>query len=337
MLRPEILNDKYIPANIVGRDKKTFEMKMCMSECPGTKPIHIWLYGKSGTGKTSAVKNLLKNHKGEQNTSWLYIDCLLYDTFYSVVDKIVRELRILLSEQPNAALKLENFRNHLKGKNFIIVLDNIDWQGLRERNLTLYNLCETENIGVVCISRTKEFMTNLDERVRSRFTPLAVEFAAYSGEEIAEILKHRADDALSPDCWNESVLREIAGLADGDARVAIQIMKNAAFFAQLEKSGTITIRHAQKGWNTSRALLTENMLKSVTSHQKMLFQIIKMNPKVDSKSLRNLYSEKCTKSRVRPIKERTFHKALSRLSNLGLINKERAEGKGNIWNYNAVR
>jgi VIT1/CCC1 family predicted Fe2+/Mn2+ transporter len=51
---------------------------------------------------------------------------------------------------------------------------------------------------------------------------------------------------LAPGSWSEKTLVKIAELADGDARVAIQTLKNAAYHAENENELTIKEKHIEK-------------------------------------------------------------------------------------------
>ncbi|MCK4827658.1 hypothetical protein KA005_68660, partial [bacterium] len=57
--------------------------------------------------------------------------------------------------------------------------------------------------------------------------------------------------ALHPGSWREKTLNKIATLAEGDARVAIQTLKNAAYNAENDFSKTIREKHIKEGYNSA--------------------------------------------------------------------------------------
>jgi hypothetical protein len=50
---------------------------------------------------------------------------------------------------------------------------------------------------------------------------------------------------LRPGSYSDGILRHIAHIAEGNARIAIQILRNAALNADGESSGTIKLRHVK--------------------------------------------------------------------------------------------
>ena len=219
------LSENFTPEKLFHRDQQIREIFRCLS--PVTKkrkPIHLWLYGKAGSGKTSTAKHVLSRLKKRFQIDGLLVNCWEKDTFFEILDDIVLQLRILRAEEHRTSLKLDKLRKHLGVRPFIIILDEIDKIKPSERSTTVYNLDSVGNVGMVCISSSHESLFELEERVRSRLNPYPVRVPPYPCKSLVEILTHRAALALSTNAWTDKALKRIAGMAQGDARVAIRTL-----------------------------------------------------------------------------------------------------------------
>jgi len=50
---PDILGETYVPADIPAREPQIQELRLCLAPAlKKKKPIHAWLFGQPGSGKT---------------------------------------------------------------------------------------------------------------------------------------------------------------------------------------------------------------------------------------------------------------------------------------------
>jgi len=328
---PEILGEDYVPPNIPGRDPQLKELTLCLRPAlKKKKPINAWLYGKPGTGKTALARYVLRQLESDTAVCGTYINCWEYNTLYAVIDKIIRDLRILLAEKLSTAFKLERFEKHLRNEPFVIVLDEIDQPPPKERNAIIYNLCSIGSVGLICICNSRYFLFSLDERIKSRMNAQQIEFQPYSLKDLVFILEQRAEFGLVPDTWTKKILEQIADLSEGDARVAIQTLKNAAQFAEADNSKAIKEEHVKKGWNSAKGLRKTYLLDKLTEHHKILYSIIEKQKEIASGELWESYLNECRAAKKRPIALRTYNAYINKLCETGLIKPERAAIRGNV-------
>jgi Cdc6-like AAA superfamily ATPase len=88
----------------------------------GQKPAHAWLYGRPGTGKTLVAKFVLRDLGRDGRLGGIYINYWENNSYYSVLDRLVRELRILSAEKLNTAFKLERFRLFVGTRPFVVAV-----------------------------------------------------------------------------------------------------------------------------------------------------------------------------------------------------------------------
>ena len=225
---------------------------------------------------------------------------------------------------------MQRFERCIKDEAMVIVLDEIDQPSPKERNTILYNLCNLQKVGLVCICNSRSFLFSLDERIKSRLNPTQIEFSPYSADEIVLILSQKAEHALKSGVWNKKTIEKIAELAAGDARLAIKTLKNSAIYAEKAGEERIKHEHVQKGWNDANAIRYSYLLNKLTKDHHMLFETIKSRKEILSNKLWEIYLERCKKKEHKPIALRTYSEYVNKLRDMGLIRAERARVRGKV-------
>jgi len=141
-------------------------------------------------------------------------------------------------------------------------------------------------------------------------------------KDIVEILKPRAEIGLVKGAINLELIEKIAELAEGDARIAIQMLRKSAENAELEGRRKISEKDVEKAWESFRKQRQSYLLSKLNRDQNILYQIIEENPGIESSEIYRKYEEKAGKLGIRPIAARTVRKYLCRLIELGLIKIE---------------
>ena len=299
---PEILSESYPAEEIHARQAQLKQIGTCLRPISeGEKPMNCWLHGKPGAGKTATTRWILKKLESEAGIRGIYVNCWENPTFFSALDCIARDLRMLGAEKLSTSFKLERLKKHLSKERLVIVLDEIDQSPPKERNAILYNLHDLPRASLVCVCNSEHVYFGLEERVRSRLNPARILFEEYSPDELYDILDQQARYALAPGAYAKPLLRIIACLADGDARIAIQTLKNAAYLAEKDRQEKVRKQHVHWAWNSAKELKKACLLRKLTEHHCLLYQLISKNGGILSGDLWRLYLKMCRTTDTNPI------------------------------------
>ncbi len=258
--REKLLPD-YIPERLVHREQELTRLAQTLAVAlRGERPNNIFIYGLTGTGKTAAVKLVMRKLSDRASTRGVrlypvYINVRQRDTPYRVMSDIAETIGLRI---PFTGLATsEVFRRFMaKAKRLrgimIIVLDEIDFLVKKHGDDILYKLLraneELENfkISIVGITNSISFVENLDPRVKSSLGEEEIVFSPYNAQQLNDILSERASLAFKEGVLEDDVIPLCAALAareHGDARRALDLLRVAGEIAERQGEKKVTSRH----------------------------------------------------------------------------------------------
>jgi cell division control protein 6 len=328
---PDVLEEDHLPDHLLDREDKIAEIERYLSPIlKKQRPLHLWLYGDPGTGKTATARYVLEKMRRKSGIKGIYVNCWQHNSLYSILDYLTAELRILRAEEQRTARKLEKFQQYIKEEPFLLILDEVDQPSPKERASIIYTFCCLPKVGLINISNSCNPLFELNGRVKSRLNPQLVAFNAYTSEQLTAILTERAEEALVKGSYSPKMLRRITQLVRGDARMAVQTLKKTAWLAESERANKITDSHVRKAWSSTQEFETREKLSNLTTDHKILYGIVKYQGEILSSDLRQLYLLDCSRAKRRPIAERTFSDYVNDLKTAGLALVERARVRGKV-------
>ena len=151
-INKEVLDSSYCPDSVPYREEQIMEIANILAPALKLeKPSNVFIFGKTGTGKTLTVKHLLiilqeTAKKNEIPLQTIYINCKLKkvaDTEYRLIAQLIKEFK---KEVPPTGLPTDEVYNIFytlldqKKKVFLLVLDEIDQLTKKIGDEILYNL-----------------------------------------------------------------------------------------------------------------------------------------------------------------------------------------------------
>jgi len=305
----------------IGRQAEIERLKTSLAPMlRGQLPLNTWVCGPPGSGKTMLARWAVQATCGSAATRvGVYVNCWQHRSLHSVLGAIISQLKILGAEAQDTNVKLDRVRQALRGRPFVVILDEIDRPMPAQREEIIYGLLGLPKCALACIANGTQTLATMDERVRSRLSPVVIRLSPYSAKELEVILTDRARQALAPNSCTPAVLKRIAAVANGDARVAIQILRQAATAAEMSGNTKLATCFVERCLRTWRLVRQEARLAGLSEHEKILFEQVKQHGPLGASELARRYVACCQGRNIRPMARRTFTKYLSRLAAAGLL------------------
>jgi len=311
----------------------------------GERCSNIFIYGKTGTGKTAVMKFVLS--KVSQKAAMLnspvrvcYVNCRITGTEYRVFSSLCDAVGVRV---PFTGLALgEVFDRFKRGVDtqqqvFIAVLDEVDALIKQRGDILLYELTRINEslrhakTAVVGISNDLRFKEFLDPRVLSSLSEEEIVFKPYNADELQDILRDRAKLAFQEHVLSEGAVGLCAALAaaeHGDARRALDLLRVAGELAEREGASRLNedhIRQAEKRIEHDR--MTE-ALRNLPLHSKLVLCSVYLLSKVQglegsvTGNIYGVYSELCEQSGMSPLTQRRVSGLINELDVIGLLNTQ---------------
>ena len=328
-LNEEALDPEYAPPVIKYRENQQRYIATCIKPLLiGRNGKNLFITGKPGIGKTVAVKHILNElNKETEEIETLYINCWKKDTAYKVVMDICDQLNYKFIQNRRTDELLKEIAKILNKKAAVIVLDEAD--KLSEISI-IYNLLEDlYKKTLILITNEKEWLSELDQRIRSRLMPEILEFQPYNFEETEGILKQRIEFSLVPNVLEKEAFELITKktFEVHDIRAGLFLLKESVNAAESEASKRIRINHATKAVEK----LNDFHIKSssdLTDDELKILEFIKTN---SGKAMGDIYKEY---EKTNPMVYRTFFRKVNHLEKSKRISlKSEGVGKATIVIY----
>ena len=340
------LQSAYTPEKILYREEETKQIANILApSLKGDKSSNIFIYGKTGTGKTLTVKHTTQKlmevaEKEKIPLKILYINCKLKrstDTEYRLIAQLARELgrAIPPTGLPTEEVYKAFFKALKKQKqNYILILDEIDQLVNKTGDNALYNLTrineeDTDSqISIIGISNDIMFVDNLDPRVRSSLSEEEIVFPPYNALQIQAILKQRAELAFNKDVLEQGVTEKCAAYAardHGDARRALELLRVAGEVADRKNSKKITIEHIDEAEEKiDRDRVIDIVTTQPKQYQLVLYSILSLQPNrknnIFTGEVYEIYKSLCKKTNTSILTQRRISDIISEFDMLGIVN-----------------
>lgn len=345
-LNKQALQSAYLPETILHRDLEIKQVANVLAPCLKLeKPSNLFVYGKTGTGKTLTIKHITNNLQKiskQKNIplKTIYLNCKLKkvaDTEYRLIAQLTREFG---KEVPSTGLPTDevykSFFNTVDTKKqlVLLVLDEIDQLVKKTGDEILYNLVrinedlKNAQIVIVGISNDLIFIDSLDPRVRSSLSEEELVFPPYNALQLQEILKQRAKEAFKENLIEEGVIEKCAAYAareHGDARRALELLRVAAEIAERRNSNKVKIQHIDLAEEQiEKDTITETIAHQPKQSQATLYAIlslyIKRKESIFTGDIYEIYKKVSSQTGLRPLTQRRISDIIAELDMLGIIN-----------------
>lgn len=353
----EYLRPTYIPEKLPHRDEEIDQLaRVWVAPLRGETPSNVFVYGKTGTGKTATVKYLMEELEDvaddfSQEIEVIYLNCEVVDTKYRVLATLSNKLRDEISKDSDendpefpeeipmtgwptdevyeSLLDLLDFREQV----VIVVLDEIDRLVSKGTSDVLYLLTRINSdlsdakMGVVGISNNLNFVSDLDPRIISSLGEEEVVFPPYNATQLEDILEERSRKGFSEDVLEKGVISLCAAHAarkHGDARKALDLLRSAGEVAEEERADKVTTDHVSRASNKIERDRMEEAIRSLPDQSKLVLTSVlllqeRKARKIGTGDVYEVYSSLCRQHGWEVLTRRRVSGLLSELDMMGVL------------------
>jgi archaeal cell division control protein 6 len=345
-----VLQVRYTPESIPHRDEQIKAIASILaSTLRGERPSNLFVYGKTGTGKTLAVQYvrdqlLDKSAELGVDVRFEYLNCKLKkvaDTEYRILAALINQLG---GHVPATGLPTDQvwakFIELVDSKKQLIVFifDEIDQAIKKMTDNFLYSITRLNQelkqaqISIIGISNDVTFLENIDPRVRSSLGEEEFVFPPYNAIQLQDILNERCSQAFKEGVVADGVVAKCAAYAareHGDARRALDLLRIAAELSEREGKEDIGEEYIDLA---NQKMERDKILDIVESEPKqfqlVLYAIIQLTKQMKNKGtdklftgdVYNYYQELCNQTKTDSLTQRRISDILAEIDMLGLIN-----------------
>ena len=336
----EVLRHDYIPNKLPHRENQIRLLgERVAPVLKAARCSNIFIYGKTGTGKTAVTKYVLSHleTKAKQygaQVRFCYINCRMTGSEYRVFASLSQSVGISI---PFTGLSVEEvfarFRASLDTSQilFIIVLDEVDALIKEKGDAFMYELTRINEtlvkskVSIIGISndlRLKEF---LDPRVFSSLSEEELVFRPYDAGELRNILLERSKLSFQENVLTDSALSICSALAaaeHGDARRALDLLRVAGEVAERLEAKNITEDHVHQAEKHIEHNRVVEALNNLTLHSKLvLLSVYHLNKSsATTGEIYDVYNELCGEFGAGLLTQRRLGSLVNELDSMGLVN-----------------
>ncbi len=282
-INKQALSPHFVPEALPYREGELRKMMEAIAPVlQGQKAKNLFLYGKTGTGKSSCTKYVIQKLDEEKNekVKAIYMNCRVYDSRYKVLQKVITAFHPEFARTGYSfAVLYEKLLDWLEedGKQLIVVLDEIDM--VKDLDNLIYTLTRANddlrkgNIAVLGVSNKVDFKQRLDTRSRSSLCEEELVFQPYNAEQLKGILKVRGEQAFAAGAVQESAVNlasAIAASENGDARYALLLLLRAGELCDQEKQDAVTDKLVEDSRKAAEEEKAFEVIGTLPEHQQLL-------------------------------------------------------------------
>ncbi|VVB53468.1 ORC1-type DNA replication protein [uncultured archaeon] len=247
-----VLSPHYVPEALPHRSEEVKKVVKALAPIlRGEKPNNVFVYGKTGTGKTSVIKHVIRHlteaanaEKSTTDIGIVYMNCRIgFNSKYQVLLKIVEDPYLnrpdhkerpldgrtqmkLAGMSPTDLYKRLRKTVEANGIGLVIVLDEVDM--VKDVDELIYLLTRINDeieqvekdgqkklgrVVIIGITNSFSFKDKLDPRTKSTLCEEDMVFRPYNADELSTILEERIKIGLKSGVIAESNVALIAAYA----------------------------------------------------------------------------------------------------------------------------
>ena len=336
----EVLRHDYLPEKLPHREEQIRLLGQTVAPVlRNARCSNIFIYGKTGTGKTAVAKYVLSHLETKAKeygapVRFCYVNCRMIGSEYRIFASLSQNIGLSI---PFTGLSVgevfDRFRNGLDSSRtiFIVVLDEVDALIKDRGDGILYELTRINEtlhrskVSIIGISNDLRLKELLDPRVFSSLSEEELVFRPYDASELHNILLERSKLSFHDHALSEAALNICSALAaaeHGDARRALDLLRVAGEVAERQGATVVTEDHVRKAEKHIEHNRVVDALQNLTMHSKLVLLSVYRLSKTSATTgnIYDVYSDICGDLGVGLLTQRRLGSLINELDAMGLLN-----------------
>ena len=242
------LGYEFVPAILPYRENEQQHLAACIKPLfQGRTGRNLLIHGAPGIGKTAAARFVLRDLEDTTDrVTCIFVNCWKHNTTFKVLAEMCDQIGYAFTHNKKTDELSRIVAHNLNKSSAVVVFDEID--KAEDTDFLYFLLEEIDRKVVFLITNFKEWLTELDERVKSRLMAELVEFKPYNQKEVAGILRKRLGYAFREDVWDEEAFQKtcVRTVKAGDIRVGLYLLKEAGMLAEEKFRDRITSEYVDR-------------------------------------------------------------------------------------------
>jgi archaeal cell division control protein 6 len=341
----DVLRHDYLPDKLPHREEQIRLLGQAVAPVlKDSRCSNIFIYGKTGTGKTAVTKFVLSHLESKAKeygapVKFCYVNCRMTGSEYRVFASLSQSLGLTI---PFTGLSVgevfDRFRVVLENARtiFIVILDEVDALVKERGDSILYELTrvneslQKSKVAIIGISNDLRFKEFLDPRVFSSLSEEELVFRPYDAGELKNILLERSKIGFFDGALSEAALSICSALAaaeHGDARRALDLLRVAGEVAERQGATKVMEEHVREAEKSIEHNKVIDALKNSTLHSKLVLLSVYHLTKINNGSattgeIYDIYSELCNEQGTSLLTQRRLGTLVNELDAMGLLNSK---------------
>ncbi len=317
------LDYSFVPKLMPYRENEQRRVASCIKPLfQGISGRNLFIFGAPGIGKTAGIKWVFRDLEEETDEIVpIYINCWHKNTSHKIITEICEATGYKFTQNKKTDELMGILAKRLnQNKGNVFCFDEVD----KVENLDfLYFLIEEiYKKSIILITNYKEWMGNVDERIKSRLNAEGLEFRQYNKKETEGILRQRIKYAFVDGVWDEEAFQKVVGKAYElrDIRSGLYLMREAGLSAEERSSRKIEVGDVEKALGKFEDFSIKKK-EELEDDTKLILGCLKGKGSIKSGELFRHYQEKGGK-----LSYKSFQRKVGVLEKGGFVKVEKVIG-----------
>jgi len=260
----------------------------------------------------------------------IYINCWQRNTTFKILLEMCEVLGYKLTHNKKTDELLAIVVKTINKGSAVLVFDEID--KIDDYDFLYYFLEQIYRKCIILITNNKDWVAELDDRIKSRLLPEMLEFKPYNLSETRGILKQRVEYAFYPDVFEEDAFELVTKRTYElqDIRSGLYILREVGNVSEEKSSRKIILEHVKE---TLEKLDKFKIKKSteLEDETKTILNLVKENSGKRIGDIFKIYQEKGGK-----LVYKSFQRKINRLEQGKFIDVTKTKG-GKLGNTSIIK